>query len=204
MLAQAMSSTIPTTIIRIGETAGPGRLPPGRSGFSRASSSGTAVALASLVVDRERLFEVREDGLAGSRAPARPSTPGLEPRRTLKRNRPRRCLVPVEARLHDHVHRHRHPDRRPAAQQRAGEVLRRDADDRERRPVERQRLARRPRDRDPRLRSQKPWLTTATGVACAPPRGGTRARARARRRGARSNSRSRPATGICSDSLPWL
>jgi hypothetical protein len=50
-------------------------------------------------------------------------------------------LVPREVRLHDAVHRLGHPHRRSAAEQRAAEPPRRHADHRERRAVERQRLA---------------------------------------------------------------
>ena len=50
-------------------------------------------------------------------------TPGFS-RATLNRNRPRR--VSYQLGLHDDVARHRHPGRRAAAEQHAGEVLRRD------------------------------------------------------------------------------
>ena len=138
MLAQAISSTMPTTTIRIIERRTTGA-PPVPVGFRRASSSGTAPALRPLL----------STGKACS-SPAK--TVRMLRRRLLdgdvrlqaaerKEEQAAPLLVPVEVRLHDVVHRHRHPARRVAAEERAGEPLRRDADDGERRAVERQRLA---------------------------------------------------------------
>ena len=138
MLMQAISSTMPTTTINIDESCTT-RLGPCPFGLSRASSNGTAVALRPLLSTgnvRSRLAKTaRRFDCACSIVDARLQAAEAKEEQTAPR------VVPVEARLRDQVHRNRQPDGRPAAEQRAGEVLRGDADDRERRPVERDRLA---------------------------------------------------------------
>ena len=136
MFAQAMSSTMPTTLIRIIEICTTWA-PPWPSGFRRASSSDRAPRAASLVVVGEGLLELREDG-PQVRARLLEADARLQPAER-EEEQAASLLVPVEVRLDDVVHRHRHPDGRAAAEESPGESPRRDADDRERRPVQRQR-----------------------------------------------------------------
>lgn len=94
---------------------------------------------AALVVGREGLFELAEDRLevcpglldadAGLQAPEREEEQAAA------------GFVPVEVRLHDVVHRHRNPQGRSAAEQRAGESPGRHTHDGERRAIQRHGLA---------------------------------------------------------------
>jgi hypothetical protein len=161
MFAHAMSRTMPTTVIRIREICTTGA-PAWPLGFSRASSSGTAPAL------RPR-FSV---GKACS-SPANTvwrlalacatSTPGLS-RPNAKRNSPRRCsyqsnpgwatpCIDIGTQIDGPP-----PSRVPVKPRGAMPTTVNGC---------RLRVSVRPTTAGslPRLRSQNPWLTTATGVA---------------------------------------
>ena len=111
---------MPTTAIRIIERRTSGA-PAWPCGFNRASRSATAPALRPLL----------STGNACSRpaktvcSPADACVDGDARLQSSERKEEQAAplLVPVEVRLHDVVHRHRHPARRVAAKDGAGESL---------------------------------------------------------------------------------
>ena len=190
MFAHAISRTMPTTIIRTVESC-TRTLAPWPLGLSRACSSGTAVALRPLFSTGKACSRLAKMVRRLERA-CSTVTPGFS-RATEKMKSPRRVSnhSGSTTTLRD-IGSH---DRRSAAEQHAGEALRRHADDGVRRAVQRDRPADGGRIRSeaalPEAVADRP-RPVSPGF---PPRRGIRGRATARRRAAKRSSPSRAARG---------